>query len=404
MSFRVAISGLKAAQSDLNVIANNVANTGTSGFKKSRAQFSDVFAVTDLGAGSNTPGSGVRLATISQQFSQGNITFTDNSLDMAISGRGFFVLDDNGSRIYTRAGAFGIDRDGYISNPEGKQLIAFDADAQGNITGQANPLQVDTSNITPQATSKLELSLNLNASDTPPPVAVFDPTNPASYNDATSGTIYDSLGNSHLLSNYFVKTVTANTWDTYSVVDGVQVSGPDTVAFDAQGALITPAGGSVAIPPFTASGGGNAINMTLDFSNSTQYGAPFSVFSLSQDGFSTGRLSGLEIDKDGIIFARFTNGQSRVEGQIALADFPNPQGLQPLSDSTWGDTYASGAATIGVPGTSSLGLVQSGALEDSNVEISEELVKMIIAQRAYQANAQVISTNDTIMQSIINLR
>ena len=144
--------------------------------------------------------------------------------------------------------------------------------------------------------------------------------------------------------------------------------------------------------------------MSLDFSNTTQFGAPFSVYSISQDGFATGRLSGLDIDKDGIIFARFTNGKSRVEGQIALADFPNPQGLQPLGDTTWGDTYASGSATVGKPGTSSLGLVQSGALEDSNVELSTELVKMIIAQRAYQANAQVISTNDTIMQSIINLR
>ena len=256
MSFRVAISGLKAAQSDLDVISNNVSNANTSGFKKSRAEFADVFAVTDLGGGgSNTPGSGVRLSSISQQFSQGNISFTDNSMDMAISGRGFFVLDDNGGRIYTRAGAFGIDRDGYISNAEGKQLVAFDADAQGNITGQANPLQVDTSNITPQASTSMDLSLNLDSSDTPPAVAVFDPTDPASYNDATSGTIYDSLGNSHLLSTYFVKTAAPNTWDTYAYVDGVSVSGPDTLAFDTQGALTTPAAGSITIPAFTASGG-----------------------------------------------------------------------------------------------------------------------------------------------------
>lgn len=404
MSFRVAISGLKAAQTDLNVIANNVANTSTTGFKKSRVQFADVFAVTDLGSGSNTPGSGVRLASISQQFSQGNISFTDNSLDMAISGRGFFILDDGGSQVYTRAGAFGIDRNGFISNSTGQRLIAFGADALGNVTGAANPLQVNTSNISPAATTRMELSLNLDASESPPTAGVFDPINPSSYNHSTSSTIFDSLGNSHLISTYYVKTAAVNTWDTYALVDGVAVAGPDTIAFDTLGVLTTPASGSITIPAFTPSGGGAAINMVLMYGNTAQFGAPFAVFTISQDGFSTGRLSGLDIDKDGIIFARFTNGQSRIEGQIALADFPNPQGLQPLSDTSWGDTFASGSVAVGGPGTSSLGLLQSGALEDSNVEISEQLVKMIIAQRAYQANAEVIQTNDAITQSIINLR
>jgi len=404
MSFRVAISGLKAAQSDLNVIANNISNTQTTGFKKSRTEFADVFAITDLGSGSNTPGSGVRLATISQQFSQGNISFTDNSLDMAISGRGFFVLDDNGSRLYTRAGTFGIDRSGFISNPDGKKLIAFSADSQGNITGAASPLQIDTSNITPQATSKMNLSLNLDASETVPATAVFDPTDPTSYTSSTSSTIYDSLGNSHLLGVYFVKSAVPNTWNSYAVVDGAQVGGPDPLTFNSLGSLTIPANGAITIPAFTASGGGAPITMDLNYSKTSQYGAPFSVINIDQDGFATGRLSGLDIDQQGIIFARFTNGQSRVEGQIALADFPNPQGLQPLGATSWGDTYASGTPVVGAPGTSSLGLLQSGALEDSNVEVSEELVKMIIAQRAYQANAEVIRTDDAVTQAIINLR
>ncbi len=406
MSFRVAISGLKAAQSDLNVIANNIANGSTNGFKRSRAQFSDVFAVSGTGGSGNTPGSGVRLSSVSQQFSQGNITFTDNSLDMAISGNGFFIVDDNGTRVYTRAGAFGIDRNGFISNSEGKPLIAFGADAQGNITGASQAIQVNTSNIAPQPTTTMSLSLNLDATDVPPPVGVFNSSNTNSYNSSTSTTIFDSLGNSHLATTFYVKQAAINSWVSHTFVDGVQVSAAagDPIVFNNLGTMTTPASGIVTIPAFTASGGGAPINMALDYANTTQFGSPFAVFALAQDGFTTGRLSGLDIDQDGIIFARFTNGQSRVEGQLALADFPNLQGLQPLSDSTWGDTFASGAVTIGAPGTSSLGLLQSGGLEDSNVELSEELVKMIISQRAFQANAEVISTNDSITQSIINLR
>lgn len=406
MSFRVAISGLKAAQSDLNVIANNIANGSTNGFKRSRAQFADVFAVSGTGGGGNTPGSGVRLSAVSQQFSQGNITFTDNSLDMAISGNGFFIVDDNGTRVYTRAGSFGIDRNGFISNTEGKPLIAFGADSTGNITGASQPIQVNTSNIAPQPTTFMTLSLNLDATEVPPPVGVFSSSNPNSFNSSTSTTIFDSLGNSHLATTFYIKQAAVNSWVSHTFVDGVQVSGGagDPIAFNNLGTMTIPATGIITIPAFTASGGGAPINMTLDYANTTQFGSPFAVFALSQDGFTTGRLSGLDIDQDGIIFARFTNGQSRVEGQLALADFPNPQGLQLLSDSTWGDTFASGAVTIGAPGTSSLGLLQSGGLEDSNVELSEELVKMIISQRAFQANAEVISTNDAITQSIINLR
>lgn len=403
MSFRVAISGLKAASGDLGVIANNVANATTNGFKKSRAEFSDVFAVTDLGSSSSTPGSGVRLTSITQQFTQGNITFTDNNLDLAISGRGFFIVDDGGNQVYTRAGNFGVDRDGFLSNSQGKQLIAFSADNNGNVTGAASPLQINTANIPPQATSAMTVSLNLDAAEAQPGLA-FDPNNPLSYNHSTSTSIVDTLGTSHLASLYFRKTATPNQWESYVQVDGVTVSGPDNVQFSSSGALTVPAGGNITIPAFTPSGGGGAMTIDMDFTETSQFGSPFSVNALSQDGFATGRLSGLDIGTDGIIFARFTNGQSRIEGQLALADFPNPQGLSPLSETTWGETFTSGSVVVGAPGTSSLGLIQSGALEDSNVEISEELVDMIIAQRSFQANAEVISTTDAVTQSIINLR
>jgi len=404
MAFRVAISGLKAASGELDVIGNNIANSNTAGFKKSRAEFVDVFAVSSVGGSGSTPGSGVRLSAIKQQFTQGNIAFTDNNLDMAINGTGFFILDDSGTQIYSRGGAFGVDRNGFLANAQGQNLIAFGADTSGNITGAAGPIQVNASNIAPQASSNMIVDLNLDAAQGVPPVGVFDATNPNSFNHSTSTTIFDSLGNSHLASMYYVKTATANQWQSHTFVDGNQVDGPDPINFSSTGALTTPASGSITTPSFTPSGGGAAMTLTQDYSATTQYGSAFSVNALAQDGYTTGRLSGLDIDSEGIIFARFTNGQSSVQGQIALANFPNNQGLQPVSDTSWGETFSSGAVTIGAPGTASLGLLQAGALEQSNTDLSEELVNMIIAQRSFQANAEVISTSDTVTQSIINLR
>ncbi len=402
MTFRVAISGLKAASGDLDVVSNNIANSNTTGFKRSRAEFADVFAVTDLGASSTTPGSGVRLTDVAQQFTQGNISFTDNNLDLAVSGGGFFIVDDGGNQVYTRNGAFGLDRNGFIANSQNQQLMAFSADASGNISGAAAPLQISNANIPPQATANLSVSLNLDSSEAQPTVGVFDATNPLSYNQTTSTTIYDSLGNSHIVSMYYVKTGVANQWQTYSFVDGTQIDGPDTLTFNTSGVIQAPT--TITSPAFTPSGGGAAQTLAFDYSNTNQFGTAFSVNALSQDGYTTGRLSNMEIDSDGIIFTRFTNGQSRVEGQIALANFPNPSGLQPVSDTSWGETFTSGAVIVGAPGTSSLGLIQAGALEDSNVELSEELVNMIIAQRSFQANAEVIQTADSVTQSIINLR
>lgn len=404
MTFRIAISGIRAASSDLDVIGNNVANSNTTGFKKSRAEFADVYAISDLGTSSNTPGSGVRVTDIAQQFTQGNITFTDNNLDLAINGGGFFIVDDAGAQAFTRNGAFGIDKDGYLSNSREQQLIAFDADSAGNITGTSGPLFIDTSNISPVPTNDIELTVNLDSQESVPTAATFDITNPNSFNHSTSTTVYDSLGTSHTATFYFVKTATANAWETYTYVDGTQVDGPDTMTFTNSGIFSTPAGGTITTPSFAVSGGATTMQLTIDHGDSTQFGSDFSVFALSQDGFPTGRLSELDIDSEGIIFARFTNGQSRVEGQVALADVPNIQGLQPVSDTSWAETFSSGAAVIGRPGTSSLGLIQSGALEESNVELSEELVNMIIAQRMFQANAEVITTADSVTQTIINIR
>ena len=402
MPFRVAISGLRAAQIDLNVIGNNVANANTTGFKQSRAEFADVYAASSSGISGQSPGGGVNLNRLAQQFSQGSISFTDNGLDLAISGQGFFLLDDNGTQVFSRAGAFGLDQNGFVVNAQGHRLITFSADAAGNITGATNPLQLQNANIPPQATDTMTLSINLDAADLPP-VTAFNATDPLSFNDSTSTSIYDSLGNSHLATTYYRKTA-ANNWETYLYVDGADVGGPDTLAFSTAGALVTPVGGSITSPAFTPAGGGAAMTVTADYAGTTQFGAPFGVFALTQNGFTTGQLAGLDIDNQGIIFARFTNGQSQVQGQLALADFANQQGLQPVGDNNWTETFSSGPALQGAPGSASLGLIQAGALEESNTDLSAELVKMIIAQRNFQANAEVISTADAVTQSVINIR
>ena len=401
MPFRTALSGLNAASGELRVIGNNVANASTVGFKKSRAEFADIFATSNLGVAANAIGTGVRIASVSQQFTQGNIEFTDNNLDLAISGQGFFLVDDNGVNVYTRAGQFGVDRDGYVVNNQAQRLVIFQADSNGNITGATGPLQLDRSDIEPQATSNIEVRANLDASQTAIPAATtFDPTDAASYNNSTSLTIYDSLGSPHLATLYFRKTGD-NTWDQYLYVDGTAVSGPDTLTFDNTGAI---SGGTPVNVSFTPTGGAAPMNVTLDYRQTSQYGSPFNVNALIQDGFATGRLSGIDINDTGVITSRFTNGQSRTLGQIAIATFNNPQGLRQLGDTGWAETYDSGSPLLGAPGTGAAGLIQSGAVEGSNVDLTEQLVGMITAQRNFQANAQVISTADTITQTIINIR
>ncbi|GMR19921.1 MAG: flagellar hook protein FlgE [Gammaproteobacteria bacterium] len=414
MPFRTALSGLIASGADLRIIGNNVANASTTGFKKSRSEFADVYAVSNLGAASDAIGTGVRLADVAQQFTQGNIEFTDNNLDLAISGQGFFRLSDNGSIIYSRAGAFQVDRSGYVVNSNNQRLTAFQADATGNITGAIGDLRLDTSDIAPNATGNIEIGINLDSEASIVPVAtIFDPTDPNSFNNSTSLTIYDSLGNEHLGTFYYRKTA-ANNWNSYLFVDGQEIYGnaappytADGLQFDANGNLTVPVGGSITYPAFNTGSGAANLNLTVDYSGgtpATQYGGNFSVNALTQDGYATGRLNGVDIDSTGVVLSRYTNGQSRVLGQVAMANFSNPQGLQQLGDTSWAESFASGSALVGAPGTSSLGLVQSGALEGSNVDLTEQLVNMITAQRNFQANAQVITTADTITQTIINIR
>ena len=403
MPFRIAISGIRAATADLNVIGNNIANVNTAGFKGSRAEFSDVFAVSNTGVASHASGQGVNTARVSQQFTQGNITFTDNGMDLAVSGQGFFVVDDNGAQLFSRDGAFGLDREGYIVNSNKQRLKGFTTDTSGNITGALGQMRISTANTQPRATSTVELGANLDSQETVPLVAPFNPNDNSTFNFTSATTVFDSLGGGHLAQFYFVKTG-PGTWDMHTAVDGTLVGAASPIAFGTTGALTTPAGGTVALPAFTPSGGGAAMNVTLNVSEMTQFGAPFGVNRVVQDGYTTGRLSGIDIDTSGNIFARYTNGQSNLQGQVALANFPNPQGLRALGQNNWAETFEAGSVLIGAPGTSSLGLVQAGALEDSNVDLSEQLVKLIVAQRNFQASTEVIQTADATTQSVINIR
>ena len=408
MSFNIGLSGMRAASKDLNVTGNNIANAGTAGFKQSRAEFADVYA-SNMGVGKNPVGSGVQLANVSQQFSQGNINYTQNALDLAINGKGFFEVSNNGALSYTRAGYFGTDKEGNLVDNFGYNLRGFTA-VDGELGKDIQNLRIQATSQEPKATTKVEQAFNLNSSDLPI-VTPFDPQDPASYNSSTSTNIYDSLGNAHVLTQYFVKAGGAdNEWRMHVTLDGNRTINEDG-SVDVDGEEINYSelgrydGNDTFDYEWTLNNGAvSPFEFSLDMRNSTQYANAFAVNSVAQDGYTTGDLAGLEIDEAGKIFARYTNGQSKVQGQVVLATFANEQGLTPVGKTQWVQSTDSGEPVRNPPGTGTLGALQSGALEDSNVELSDQLVNLIVAQRNYQANAKTIETESAITQTIINLR
>ncbi len=434
MGFRTALSGLNAASTDLNVTGNNIANADTVGFKGSRAEFVDVYAASYQGISRLQAGSGTRVSQIQQQMNEGNIEYTDNNLDMAIAGKGFFVLEDeSGSTKYARAGQFFPDDEGYVTNSQRERLQVYPPTDDGGFnTGQLTDLRLQTGEGPPSATENSEIGVNLNADDEAIDTDVypdFDPDEPATYNYSTSQTVYDSLGAQHEMTMYFRKTDT-NEWSVYTRMadgdgfagaesnpygDDGTINGPHTLSFNSDGSLESidgepPSDLTVewSIDNGAQGNDGEPIpglfEFDIDFTSATQYANESGVNELSQDGYATGMLTGIDIDDQGVAFANFTNGEARPLGKVALATFSNPQGLQPVGDSTWQETSDSGDPRLGEPGTSDLGLIQSGAIEASNVELAEELVNLITAQRNYQANSQTISTMDTITQTLINMR
>ncbi len=403
MPFNIALSGLNAAASDLEATANNIANVNTTGFKSSRAEFADIFASSGLGVSTTQNGNGVRLASVSQQFAQGNLQYTNNSLDLAATGQGFFTIRNGAGYAYTRAGDFSLNKDGYVVNPTGGKLQVFPPTTTGSFdTSTTTDLQMVSGTGAPQATATATLDLNLPASAVPPTTTTFSATDPTSYNNATSFTAYDSLGATHSGTVYFINTA-PDAWQARLFIDGTAVGTPQALTFSTTGTLATPASGTLTFGAYAVPGA-NPLNVSLAMGSSTQYGNTFNVTSITQDGFSEGKLSGISVDPTGVVSAQYSNGQSRSLGQIALTNFRNPQGLQKLGNTQWGETFDSGQAVRGTAGTGDFGQLQSGALETSNVDLTAQLVNMIQAQRNYQANAQVISTDDRITQAIINIR
>ncbi|HMN76525.1 MAG TPA: flagellar hook protein FlgE [Burkholderiaceae bacterium] len=423
MSFQQGLSGLNATSKNLEVIGNNVANASTYGAKSSRAEFADLYATAMNGSGSTGAGIGVSVAAIAQQFTQGNITSTGNPLDMAIKGAGFFqVRDTNNQVLYTRNGQFKLDKDGFIVNNQLQKLMGYPADMQGVIQpGQAGPLQLPTAGINPNPTSRIAVEMNLDARAAvtlPPSGPRIDFSDATTYNNATSMTIYDAKGQDVALTYYFQKTGT-DTWNVYLAANGTSIVDDGgtppvpqpvtTIQFPADGGRPTAPSGPIAIdiPATTNSVGAETVpisGIAFNLGGATQYGSQFGVTRLNQDGFAAGKLTGVTVESNGVLLARYSNDQSRPAGQLELADFRNPQALQPLGGNAWARTYASGTPVLGVPTEGNLGVLKAGSLEESNVDLTGELVSMITAQRLYQANAQTIKTQDQVLQTLVNLR
>ena len=417
MSFNTSVSGIISASADLGIIGNNIANASTAGFKEARGEFTDIYA-TAAGGGSNTPiGQGVKLNSVTQNFAQGNLEFTQNSLDLAINGNGFFQLSDGGVATYSRAGSFQIDQDGYLVNGSSMRLQGFPLAQDGTLDGTLGDIQLNVGLIEPEPTSAVSLRVNVDSRVADPLAWDFANLSADMYNHSTSMSIYDSLGNPHVLTLYFMREG-ANNWTARAAIDGEEMAETLNLPFLDSGALNVDPDDAATLRNLTIAGwtpkdangvangaaAGADATFTIDLNNVTQFGAEFSVGGVRQDGYASGELSGVEIDENGVLFTRYTNGQIRQQSQVVLASFTNPNGLKPVGDTAFVETSAAGAPTITTPGVAGTGTLQSGALEGSNVEITAQLVRMIVAQRNFQANAQMIQTNDTVTQTVINLR
>ena len=513
MSFQQGLSGLNGAAKSLDVIGNNIANASTVGFKGSQAQFADVYANSLNGAGGMTAGIGTKVANIAQQFNQGNIEASGNSLDVAINGQGFFRTVSSGMVQYTRNGQFSMDKDGFMVNAQGAKLTGYGIGPSGDVlAGAPVPLQVRTSDLKPALTTKVGIEMNLDSRTQPPTLLAFDASDPNTYNKQTPIDVYDSLGNPHVLSTFYRKNE-AGSWDVFAANDGIEVTQlevaqaslgntpahaavnaaraawdaarravpaddaatalrlaeyateasalvaaaagsaeyggdaaaqaaiikagadaagiagytPDmvdkaitaaikvpakpvaTLSFDANGALNASAStgaGKVglSLPIYPSTGSEPTQSIEIAFTGTTQYGTVTNDKRLTQDGYAAGHLQRFSIGEDGVIMGQYSNGQSQPLGQVVLANFANVNGLEPLGNNAWAESTDSGIPLVGAPDSGSFGVLQSSAVETSNVDLTAELVNMITAQRVYQANAQTIKTQDSVLQTLVNMR
>ncbi|WP_295545306.1 flagellar hook protein FlgE [uncultured Pseudacidovorax sp.] len=399
MSFQQAIAGLNAASRSLDVIGHNIANAGTTGMKSSRVEFAEVYAAAASGTNSVTGGMGVTVGSVSQQFTQGNINSTGNALDMAINGNGFFqVTMPDGSSAYTRAGNFKKDATGTIVTSSGAKLMGYPTDAKGARTSSTlQTLAVPTGTVPAKQTTAISANLTLDASAT----ATTSTADLSKY--STSLTAYDAQGLKTEVGMYFQKTAN-NTWNVYTSVNGSApaASTPFQLSFDASGNLTS--GGTQTFTLTSPNDPTVTFPVSLDLTKVKQVASNFTVNDLTQDGYTAGQLTSLTIDDSGTLMATYSNNQTQAAGQVAMVDFRNPQGLGITDAGYWFETTASGQPLLGAPGEGIFGSIQSKALEESNVDLTAALVDMMTTQRAYQANAQTIKTQDQVLQTLVNLR
>lgn len=461
MSFNIALSGVSAAQKDLDVTANNIANVNTVGFKESRAEFGDVYASSLLAGGKTKVGDGVLTQEVAQQFSQGSLQFTNTALDLAVTGNGFFAtVSEITSRDYsfTRAGQFKLDEDNFVVNSNGDNLLGFPVNSDGTSASVAlstsQPVRIPDSSGSPQQTTEVDLRMNLPASDVALDPAQFDPEDPLTYNAATSVTVYDSLGDSHVMTYYYIKDnapAAENEWYVATTVDDelvnmVNSDGTNSDPTLAANSMGTATGNAVSAAKLQFSAGGDfigiqapdgvaradnkivtqalgqnilsngsdetqqiAIDYNLDPNNATpneptQFASSFEVTSLEQDGLPVGRLTGIDIGPDGLVRATFSNGTSEPIVRVALVRFANEQGLTQESSTQWKESIESGEALAGEATTGTFGDINSSALEQANVNLTTELIDLIIAQRNFQANSRALEVNNQLNQTILNIR
>jgi len=434
MSYYTSLSGLKAAQTDLAVISNNVANVGTIGFKKSNTEFGDIISSAPLQT-STTAGQGTRLRGIAQQFTQGGFENSDRALDLAISGQGFFATRTgltNGTLTYTRNGSFTVNKDRYVVDESGAFLQILPTDNEGTVTAAGieatRNLQLPLTSGVSRATTTLQMSVTLPAeADLPADRSVYSASNPYqfdrfdanSYNHSSATTVYDVNGNPLPATIYYTRQTTptgadpSSTWEARLFVGDVEVSSdasqtvpptPLTLTFDGQGNMTAPTG-VITYANAQPSGAAAPLGLTVDFGTATrQASSPFTLKQFTQDGYAAGQLDNISVDSNGLVVATFSNGTSQSIGKIVLANFTNPEGLRQLGDGKWSATGNSGEPLVGGAGENGYGIIQSGALEQANVDITEELVALIAAQRNFSANAKAIETANTMTQTIVNLR
>ena len=431
MGFQQGLSGLRASSTSLDVIGNNIANASTVGFKAAHAQFSDIYARSFHTAAAQQVGIGAMVMRVQQQFTQGNMAPSANSLDLAINGNGFFRFNDKGSILYSRNGQLELTKEGYLVNGAGHRLTGYMVGPTGNlVAGAPVDIQLGTEMIDPKATEKVMTVLNLDSrEDRIPHTVTFNPENPLSYNHATAIDVYDSLGNMHVLQLYYVKRSPMagendpGAWDVYAVRPYMDQTvqppeprpghilpdghpGPPpvpvmTLNFDLSGIPVGNQNTTFTIPPIN---GVEPMRITFDLEGTTQFGSIFSVSDNQQDGYAPGNLTGFSVDDYGFVLGRYSNGQTRTLAQVMLTYFRNPNGLMSIGDNEWVETMESGAPINGTPLSGPFGSVRSYYVEESNVDLTHQLIEMIIAQRVYQANAQTIKTQDQIMQTLVNLR